>query len=72
MLGGVYVEQEQMIAQILDFVEQHRESTASRAVYRRILGSQPEGMAGDTLTELRKRLDTADPNELEACYYLVK
>lgn len=64
--------QNQMIQQIIAFVGQHQESQATRTVYRRILGSHPDKITRETLGNLQKRLEKADPEEVEACYYLIK
>ncbi len=66
------MDQSRMIEQILAFVEQHQESQATRSVCRRILGAHPGRITRETLLDLEHRLKTAEPEEVEACYYLVK
>ncbi|MDH7578993.1 MAG: hypothetical protein QHH75_14535 [Bacillota bacterium] len=66
------MDQGRMIEQILAFVEQHQESQATRTVCRRILGSHPGRVTRETLSDLQNRLEAADPEEVEACYYLIK
>ncbi len=61
-----------MIEQIMDFVEQHRESHASRNVFRRILGTYPEKVDRGLLSDLQKGLEDAEPDVVEACYYIIK
>ncbi len=63
---------EDMIEEIVNFVGQHQESTASLSVYRRILGSHPSHINQETLSELRRGLAEADPEEVESCYYIIK
>lgn len=66
------MEQENMVNQIIDFVQQHHESTASRAVYRRILGSYPGSFDYNALSDLRDGLEAAHPEEIESLYYIIK
>lgn len=66
------MEQHSMIDQIFEFVEQHYESTASRAVYRRILGEYPVKVNRSSLTELKQGLQTANPEDIECLYYIIK
>lgn len=66
------MEQENMIEQIINFVQQHHESTASQAVYRRILGSYPGAFDRDILSNLRNSLEAANPEEIESLYYIIK
>ncbi len=66
------MEQNNMINQIFNFVQQNHESTASRAVYRRILGSYPGNFDRNTLSDLRDGLEAADPEEIESLYYIIK
>ncbi|MGI5882802.1 MAG: hypothetical protein ACOX7L_07000 [Dethiobacteria bacterium] len=63
--------QENMVNQIISFVRQNHESTASRAVYRRILGSYPGSLDHDILTNLRDGLEAAQPEEVEALYSII-
>jgi hypothetical protein len=65
------MEQENMVNQIMSFVRQHHESTASRAVYRRILGSYPGFLDYDTLSNLRDGLEAAHLEEIEALYSII-
>lgn len=65
------MEQEKMIDQIVSFVEQHRESQASVAVCRRILGHYPEELDQSILNDLRQGLERAGEDEVESCYYIV-
>jgi len=71
-LEGAAVDQGMMIEQIMDFVEQHRESHASRSVFRRILGTYPEKVDHGLLSDLQKGLEEAEPDVVEACYYIIK
>jgi len=66
------MEQDSMINQIVNFVQQNHESTASRAVYRRILGSYPGNYDRNTLSDLRDGLEAANPEEIESLYYIIK
>ncbi len=61
-----------MVKEIVDFVRQYQESTASIAVCRRMLGSYPGRIDQKMLSELQKRLRSAEPDELESCYYIIK
>ena len=61
-----------MIDEIIDFVSQHKESTASVSVWRRILGFYPEEVNSSVLADLRNGLEKAEPDEVEACYYIIK
>lgn len=61
-----------MIEQIMEFVEQHRESHATRNIFRRILGAYPERIDQGMLSDLQKGLEEAGPDEIEACYYIIK
>ena len=64
--------QNNMIEEIVNFVKEHRESTASIAVCRRILGSYYPQMDGSTLSSLQEGLKSVDPEEVEALYYIIK
>jgi len=65
------MDQDNMINQIVNFVQQHHESTASMAVYRRILGSYPGNFDHNTLSDLRDGLESAHPEEIESLYYII-
>ncbi len=60
-----------MIEQIMGFVEQNRESHATKNVFRRILGVYPERIDQRMLAELQRGLQQAEPDEVEACYYII-
>lgn len=66
------MDQEKMIKEIVSFVGQHQESTASIAVYRRIVGTYTNDINKEALSNLQKELETADPEEIENCYYIIK
>lgn len=63
--------QNEMIGKIVDFVREHRESQATVAVCRRVLGYYPEQFDRRTLSELRESLGRAGQDEVESCYYLI-
>ena len=63
------MEQGKMISQIVNFVGENRESQATVAVCRRILGHYPEEMDGRTW-QLRQGLEGRQ-DEIESCYYIV-
>lgn len=66
------MERTEMIAEIVNFVTEHRESTASIAVTSRILGrSDAWEMGKEDLVELEKRLAEVDKIELETCYSII-
>ncbi|MGB9792805.1 MAG: hypothetical protein ACPLTR_09565 [Thermacetogeniaceae bacterium] len=67
----VIMEHGMMIEQIMDFVGQHRESHAAKNIFRRILGVYPDKIDQGMLSELQKGLQQADPDEVEACYYII-
>lgn len=69
--GASMMEQGKMIDQIVNFVGENRESQATVAVCRRILGHYPEEMDGRTLAKLRQGLEGAGQDEIESCYYIV-
>ncbi len=64
--------QEDMINEIVSFVGQHHESTASIAVFKRILGTYPEEINQEVLANLQDNLQVADPEEVETLYYIIK
>lgn len=64
--------EDKMINEIINFVGKYQESTASIAVFRRILGSYPERINQETLAHLQEKLRLADPDEVESLYYIVK
>jgi len=64
--------QENMIEEIVNFVKEHQESTATIAVCRRILGSHSPQLDGSTLSNLQEGLKSVDPEEVEALYYIIK
>jgi hypothetical protein len=53
-------------------VKQHHESTASMAVYRRILGGYPGRSDRSSLTGLKQGLAAAGGEEIESLYYIIK
>ncbi len=61
-----------MINEIMSFLGQHHESTASIAVFRRILGSYPGEINRETLAQLQDKLQDADLEEVESLYYIIK
>lgn len=64
--------EDKMINEIISFVGKYQESTASIAVFRRILGSYPEQINQETLADLQEKLRLADPDEVESLYFIVK
>ncbi len=64
--------QENMISEIISFVGRHHESTASIAVFQRILGSYPGEINQEVLASLQDKLQFADPEEVESLYYIIK
>lgn len=65
------MDQNQMIEEILSFVEKHQESYATRNIYRRLLGNYPEKITANELENLNRELQTANPEEVEAYFYMV-
>ncbi len=66
------MEHSNMIKEIVDFVRHHHESTATVSVYRRILGTHPGEFNRDIIYNLQKGLETAEPDEIESCYFIIK
>ncbi len=64
--------QEEMINEIVSFVGQHHESTASIAVCQRILGTYPGEIDQEVLDTLQDKLQVADPEEVESLFYIIK
>ncbi len=64
--------QENMINEIVCFVGQHHESTASITVFQRILGTYPGEINQEVLASLQDKLQLADPDEVEFLYYIIK
>lgn len=60
------------IEEIIDFIDMHKESLASKTVCARILGDIHAEVGLETINELRIKLPNAEEDEIEACYYLVK
>ncbi|MGE5551953.1 MAG: hypothetical protein ACM3ZC_15680 [Bacteroidota bacterium] len=63
------MDRSERIRAIVDFVNQHPESTASRAIRRRTIGLDPENGASQALQE---QLGALDEETLTGYYYLVK
>lgn len=66
------VPRKQMEAEILQFLVEHPESTASLAVSRRIIGENPGQRSGNMVAEVRERIGQVNDEVLESCYYIVK
>lgn len=66
------VPRDQMENEILQFVQQHPESTASLAVSRRIIGELPGERSEAMLVEIQRRIGDVPKELLETCYYIVK
>ncbi len=67
------VHQEEKIRQILDFVQAHPESLASRSVIRRFMSSDVE--IGHELTdglEIAIKSEKINSKEIDLCYDLIK
>ena len=62
---------EEVIQQIVSYLQAHPESTASLAVCRRALGFEPPRVDASLREELAARLQQMPDPELEACYYIV-
>lgn len=63
---------EEKIQEILNFVEKHRESHASRTVCKEILGDYYVSLDAETREQLQERLSKADEDQFNYCYYLIK
>lgn len=63
---------EEKIDEILAFVMRNRESHASRTVCKEMLGLYYAPLAGETREQLAERLSSADEEQLDYCYYLIK
>ena len=76
--GGVTlnVSRDQMVAEILEFLEHHPESNASLAVSRHILGDgqrrNPRRLRDDFVTAIRERIGQVDDETLRSCYDIIK
>lgn len=65
------VDREAVIQQIVSYLREHPESTASLAVCRRALGFEPERVDDRIRQRLESRLHEVPEGELEAYYYIV-
>lgn len=63
-------DREKKISEIINFVNDHRESMASQIVGRRILGDG-SFMSGDRLEELKAALSNADDEEIDSLFYII-
>lgn len=63
---------EEKIDEILDFVVRNRESHASRTVCKEMLGEYYTSFVSGTREQLEERLSSADEEQLDYCYYLIK
>ncbi len=64
-------DKEKRIEDIVNFVNDHRESTASQIVGRRILG-YGDIMTGEKINELKNALSNADEDEINSLFYIIK
>lgn len=64
-------ERQAEIERILSFVADHRESYASLAVCRRALDPGLPAVTPQVVTELRRRLEGAPDDEIEAYYSII-
>lgn len=69
---AVAEEKQGKIDEILEFVERHRESHASRSVCREILGDYYVPFDHETKEQLKERLTEVEEDRLNYCYYLVR
>ncbi len=67
------MQEEEKIDEIIKFVVQHPDSTASRAIFRRYYLNSDKYETGNELgVELKQVLKHKDEDEIDFCYYLVK
>jgi len=67
------MQDEEKIAEIIKFVIEHPESTASRAILRRYYLNTDKYETGNELgIELKEVLTNKNQDEIDLCYYLVK
>lgn len=66
------VPRQRMETEIIQFVRQHPESTASLAISRYILGERPRGNSETMWQGIQRHISNVPTDVLESCYYLVK
>ncbi|HEY8391280.1 MAG: hypothetical protein GX081_09925 [Firmicutes bacterium] len=60
------------IEEIIQFVRDHPESTASRRIYRETLGEAPAQINSTVLRQLQDKLEIADEFTIEGYNYLIR
>ncbi|MGI6559649.1 MAG: hypothetical protein ACOX20_12210 [Limnochordia bacterium] len=66
------MERERRIEEIMQFIDENRESYASLAVCRRALERGLAAVDNEAIQRLEQRLQTIPEDELEAYYYIIK
>ena len=66
------MERERRIEEIMQFIDENRESYASLAVCRRALERGLAAVDNAAIQRLEQRLQTIPEDELEAYYYIIK
>ncbi len=64
-------DRERKIEDIINFVNDHRESMASQIVSRRILGDG-YAVSGEGMNELKNALTNAGEEEIDSLFYIIK
>lgn len=65
------MEKDKIVQEIISFVNENRQSYASRTVCNRILG-RTEDIDNNTVAQLKNAINNADDNDLQSCYDLIK
>lgn len=65
------IDRKKKIERILEFVKEHMESTATGAVFGRILGRYGMEVSDESLRELRNGLNKADDDEVDSLYTII-
>ncbi|MBA2132874.1 hypothetical protein [Capillibacterium thermochitinicola] len=60
------------IEEIIQFVQNHPESTVSRRIYRETLGEAPARIDSAVLRQVRDKLEIADEFTIEGYNYLIR
>ncbi|MGI6034671.1 MAG: hypothetical protein ACOYCE_02525 [Limnochordia bacterium] len=66
------MERERRIEEIIQFIDENRESYASLAVCRRALERGLEAVDNHTIKRLEDKLQTVPEDEIAAYYYIIK
>ncbi|GAB4269184.1 hypothetical protein [Thermincola ferriacetica] len=65
------MDKNEKVKEIMQFVMDHPESQASRAVGRRMIGTGESLRDAEHLSQLGAVLAQADDEEVDACYYII-